>query len=539
MTARRVFLNGRIFTSSERRQATADFNSCMVIDGEKIIYVGQEGDKAVQIAIDDGFETVDLANRVVVPGFIDAHTHILLFGLSLRKLDLTGAKSLEDIRQIISAYAGSHPDLPRILCRGWHQPSTGGEALASALDDLDPRPIFVEALDLHSTWCNTSALRELPIEEIKRTCSEHISCDAYGHPTGLLSEGAQTGYIWPHLIHACSEEEKQAALHDAFEAYVEAGYTGLIDMAMDTNAWDALKVYRERHGLPLHVAAHWFIPHGSSLEVLQKNVDQAIALRREWHPSKSPGFCIVGIKLIADGVVDGCTAALSQPYAGGTDIVKPLWPADDMNFAVDRAVKGGLQCAIHAIGDAAITQAINAIANANNPEGRHRIEHLELTTEEDVKRLGSLGITASVQPVHSDPALVKAYSKLIGEQAWKRAFAYREFLDNDAPVALGTDAPTARHLPLPNLYNAVTRKSATEPTLETRTHAHQALTLSQALHAATTSAAYSRFADTWTGTLREGLCADFVVLDTLWTPETLLEARVWQTWSKGQKLFQV
>ena len=307
-------------------------------------------------------------------------------------------------------------------------------------------------------------------------------------------------------------------------------------MAMDDNAWDALNLYRERNGrLPIHVAAHWLIRPAGDLEA---QVDVAIAHNKQWHPSSSPDFCVLGVKLICDGVVDGCTAALTRPYPGHKNLIDPLFTKDQMEMVVARAAHANLQVAIHAIGNAAIKQAIDSIAAAKTPAGRHRIEHLEITNEDDAKRLGALGITASVQPVHSDPAILIDYRKLIGPHLWDRAFAYKEFLDGHACVAFGTDAPTARHLPLPNLYNATTRKSATQPQMTERTTPHQALTMSQAFYAATAGAAYSRFADRWTGSLKTGLQADFLVLNSKWTPESLLDDSIAETWSKGKKVYQ-
>lgn len=533
-----VFTNARVFSPSKNGDTgESHFLECMVVQGQKIDHVGKEDDEIVQKAIKNGAEVIDVKGRVITPSFIDSHTHLLFFGLSLQKLDLSLCVSLASIRNTISEYAIANPRLPRLLCRGWFQPAAEGKALASLLDDLDPRPIYVESKDLHSTWCNTSALKELPIDEIKEKCGDDIACDADGRPTGLLAESAQTAYIWPHLVTVATSDEKFNALEQAFQAYVEAGYTGIIDMAMDSDAWETIIQYRNRKAMPLHLAAHWFLRPGLSLDEVHMYVDEAIAMNREWNPETSPEFCVVGIKMMADGVVDGCTASLSHPYGGMTDLVKPFWSSQVMEIAIKKAASAGLQCAIHAIGDAAVTQAINSIAAANTPNGRHRIEHLELTTVEDAKRLGQLGITASVQPVHSDPHICKAYAEMIGPESWKRAFAYKEFLDGDACVAFGTDAPTAEHLPLPNLYNATTRRSALDPGSEVMTNPHNALTLSQSLVAATASGAYSRFAETWTGSLRSGMRADFVVLDTSWTPETLLEAKIHQTWCKGELLF--
>lgn len=540
MASTKVLLNARIFASSDGQREETEFASCIVVKEDQIVYIGPADDASVKSSIEQGAEVIDFGDRVLVPGLIDAHTHILFFGLSRQKLDLTFTKSLEEVRTAISDYAKSHPNLPRILCRGWHQSSTGRLALAIMLDDLDPRPIYVESLDLHSSWVNTAALDELPLSDIAKLGSHQVPCDANGRPTGLFAEAGQVDIVWPYLNNHYTTEDKQTALASAFHAYTSAGYTGVIDMAMDDNAWDALKLYREMNGgLPIHVAAHWLITPPGSGSSLSAKVDDAIARSEEWNSKEHPEFCIVGVKLICDGVVDGCTAALSHPYTGQVDIVKPLWPADAMDFIVSRAAEAGLQVAVHAIGDAAVTQAVNAIAKANTPNGRHRIEHLEVTSADDAKRLGQLGITASVQPVHSDPAILEDYPKLIGAEAWERAYAYKEFLDGGANVAFGTDAPTALHLPLPNLYNATTRKSATQPEMTTQTHPHQAFTMSQAFYAATTGAAYSRFAESWTGSLRKGLRADFVVLDCEWSPENLLEAKVEQTWSRGKKLFQV
>lgn len=527
-----IFTNGRIVS-----HANGSHQECMVLQGSKIVYVGAENDKKVQVAKSQGADILDLNNRVVLPGFIDSHVHLLFFGLSQQKLDLGGCKSLEQIRQRLADFAKRNPNLPHILCRGWLQSATDGVALASMIDDIDSRPIFIDANDLHSAWCNTAALNKLPIDEIKAKVPEFITCDKNGNPTGLLAEGAVTAFIWPFLVQSLSMDEKLEALEKAIDAYSAEGYTGVIDMAMDATAWEALQVLRETKGINLHIAAHWFVPYEADQRLLDAQIQEAIDMHRKFHPSNSPEFCIVGVKLISDGVVDGCTAALSYPYGESVDLVKPLWPGEAMNRALQKITESNMQCAIHAIGDVAVTQAIKAIASTNNPTARHRIEHLEMATPEDARRLGGLGITASVQPVHSDPAILEGYAKLVKPEAWDNAFPYKECLDGHANVAIGTDAPTARHLPFPNLYNAVTRKSALEPQMKTVTNAKSALTLLQAMAAATYGAAYSRFADTWTGSLKEGFRADFMVLPAMPCTEMLLDITIDETWFGGRRVY--
>ncbi|KAM0345684.1 hypothetical protein ACHAPU_006339 [Fusarium lateritium] len=535
MDASLVLTNGRFLGHGAEQDI---HHQCMVVQGSKIAHVGSEDHKTVQTAKAQGSVILDLKNRLVLPGFIDSHVHLLFFGLSQQKLDLGGCKTLDEIRQRISKFAKQNPDLPQILCRGWLQSATGGVALASMIDDLDPRPIYIDSNDLHSAWCNTAALEQLPIDEIKAKCPEHLTCDENGNPTGLLAEWAVTAFIWPFLIQSLSMDEKLQALERAVDAYSAEGYTGVIDMAMDATAWEALQRLRETKGINLHIAAHWFVPYEADGKALDERIEEAVDMHNKWHPSKDPEFCIVGVKLMCDGVVDGCTAALSYPYGESIDVVQPLWPGEAMKGVLSQITRAGMQCAIHAIGDVAVTQAIEAIASTNNPTARHRIEHLEMATPEDAKRLGKLGITASVQPVHSDPAILEGYSKLVKPSAWKDAFPYKECLDGHANVAIGTDAPTARHLPFPNLYNATTRKSALEPTMDKVTNLKSALTLSQAMEAATYGAAYSRFAETWTGRLSEGLRADFMVLPETPCVDGLLDTKVDETWFGGRRVYK-
>jgi predicted amidohydrolase YtcJ len=529
-----IFINGRILSPDSE----VGFVSTMVVEGDHVTHLGSEHDEAV-IGIRGPKSTVNLNNRLVLPGFIDGHVHILSFGLSLQKIDLLPCKSLEEIRKAIMSYAATHTSEPRILCRGWEQSVTNGEAFATVLDDLDPRPIYIEALDLHSTWCNNAALTELNVRSQPDPPGGKIHRYPDGTPSGLLEEAAQFHIIWPFLDRVTPLEKKLFAIDEAISAHRRAGYTGLVDMAMNESDWTVWNLYRNQRGeLPMHVAAHWLVPYSESDADICSHIDRAVALHKRFNRTTSPEFCVNGIKLICDGTVDGCTAGLRQPYGGVANIVEPIWPADTLASAIRRATDAGLQCAIHAIGDRTVQRVIDCLSQIPNlPFCRHRIEHLEITTPEDAQRLGHLGIVASVQPVHLDPATFGAWPGLLGPQRCKRAFAYQEFLNGGAHLAFGTDAPTARHFALPNIYIATTRRSALEPALETTINPEFAVSLATAVSAATAGAAYASFADSWTGSLRPGLHADFVVLDMEWVPETLLEARVCQTWYKGKKVF--
>ncbi|KAJ9486588.1 hypothetical protein VN97_g6736 [Penicillium thymicola] len=525
-----IFKNCRVFRSQSCGASANEFAESMAIEGSKITHVGPLS----ELNAPNKASIVDLEGRIVIPGFIDGHVHVLPFGQSLGRVDLIACKSLDQIRQTIKSHADSHPSVPRILCRGWIQSSTNGIALASMLDDLGPRPIYIDAFDLHSMWCNSAALDEMGAHTAPDLPGGKIYRDANGRASGLIEESALDNLAWAYLASITTTEDNLNALDKAVAAYTASGYTGVVDMAMDEGTWEILNLYRRNKPIPFHIAAHWLVPFSGNEQDHFRYVDRAIELQQKADPRD---FYVTGIKIVSDGVVDGCTAALRQPYTGNSDPVEPIWPADMLRSVVKRADLAGLQCAIHAIGDQAISQAVNILSEVGTPGRRHRIEHLELASSEDAKRLGELGITASIQPVHSDPALFKAWPNLIGPDRCKRAFAYKEFLDGGANVALGTDAPTAPHFPFPNLYNAITRRSATEPETTQTVNPHFALSLVEAVAAATAGAAYARFAEPWAGSLKEGMNADFLVVDMEWVPEKLLEGKVCETWYRGKKVY--
>lgn len=540
-----IYTGGRFFTAAAGDTDENPFASCMIVKDDLIDYIGGENDALVQNAkAEDGVSVVDMKNQVVVPGFIDGHMHLLLLASALTRVDLESCKNLDDIRSTIKSYAVANPGAPRILCRGWMHPMTDGVALASMLDDLDDRPIFIDSKDLHSTWCNTAALKELEVESAPNPAGGEIFRDETGKPSGLMSESAAQLYVWPHIAKVTPMADKVNAMKHAINSYTACGYTGMIEMATDDNIWEALQLLKSQENLPFRLAAYWLIKPSDSEEKCLAEVDHAIVVHKRFNAATSPDCRVAGIKIICDGVVDACTATLSEPYSSNGASPDPLWDPKILEAVVRRADNAGLQCALHAIGDAAVKLAIDTLEkvcgnSSSSPNGklRPRIEHLELTSEEDAKRLGKLGITASIQPVHADPAIFGAWPALIGEHRCGRAFAYKEFQDGGAPIALGTDSPTAPFEPLPNLYIATTRRSAREPESLQTVNLHAALSLASSVSAATSGAAYSCFADKRTGSLKAGLKADFAVLEAEWNPQKLLSARVSQTWFDGKKVY--
>jgi predicted amidohydrolase YtcJ len=203
-----IFTNGRVFVADgDLTAATNPFAQCMVVKDDHIEYVGQHDDAIVSQAKDAGAAVVDLANRIVVPGFIDSHMRLLLLGLALSKVDLGHCTDFGAISATIKSYAETHPAAPRIFCRGWMHSMTNGIALASMLDAVEKRPVFVDSKDLHSAWCNTAALEELGVESMRDPVGGEIHRDVSGRASGLLSEAAAVAIVWPHLSRVATMEE--------------------------------------------------------------------------------------------------------------------------------------------------------------------------------------------------------------------------------------------------------------------------------------------------------------------------------------------
>ncbi len=423
--------------------------------------------------------------------------------------------------------------------------------------------MYIMSFDLHSCLCNTAALEQMGIDIntpdppggklVRRPTKDGQP----GELTGWLLEMAAINFVAPTLRKITSQADKEAALDSAFDALLAAGYTAVADLLMEDDVFAMLEGRIERDGrLPLRVMAYWHCSPEKELEQSIAHVRRAKELQEKWQGHA--WLQVRGVKLVVDGAIDSCTATLALPYHNGTNN-DPLWPVEKLTKAVYEADSRGLQCAIHAIGDQAVQWAVDALASVGEERirlNRHRIEHLELTFEADVERIGILNITTSVQPVHTDPAILDNWFKVLDGDSCTgtaadqshaghrcgRAFAYRDFLEHGAPMAIGTDAPTAPHWPLANLYNAVSRASALDEKITARTTPQFALPLLDSVLGATQGAARACHLDDVQGDWGKGKWADFNVLDTnLFETEEagqdhkgILRAKVMQTYQAGK-----
>ncbi|WP_219417720.1 amidohydrolase [Pseudonocardia nigra] len=503
-----LWSGGRIVTGDPANPRA----EAMVVHGDRIAFVGGAAEAAARAGA--GATRMDLAGGTVLPGFVDGHAHVVMAGEALLRAPLTDAPDLATIQERVQQWAKENPDAPRVLGRGWlFSAVPGGRPTRQMLDEVVPdRPVYLDANDYHSVWVNSAALAELGVT---RDSSDPLGGRIVredGEPTGHLEETAAQQLAWDFLGAASTDADRDRALRAATAAYLASGVTSAVDMALDEPSLAAMVRAEEAGRLDLRVVAHWFIHRTADPGEHLAQVRHAAELAQR---HRSERLRVTGVKFVVDGVIDGCTASMLNPYADGRN-ADPIWDLETLAPAVAAADAAGLQVALHAIGDHAVRIALDALEHARRENGpgdrRHRIEHLEYVDPADVPRLAELGVTASMQPVHADPAIRDNWAAMLGDARAERAFAWPEMTAAGARLAFGTDAPTAPHPPLPNMFIASTRRSALRPELPAL-QPHLALPLADAVRHATADSAWACRAEDAVGSLRPGLLADFVVLD--------------------------
>lgn len=520
-------ISGPIFTGDRQRPSA----EAVVTEDGVLAYVG-ELDRALAIAGPD-VEVTDTAGGLVMPGFIDAHAHLQGTGSAVGKVLLRDAEDLAAIQSMVAGWAAAHPDSPRVMGLGWQYGAVpGGRPTAAMLDIVVPdRPVYLDAFDFHSTWLNSAALAEVGItDDTPDPIGGEIVRDDEGRATGYLLENAAVELAWAKM-NDVDEATRDRWTSDAVRVYTASGVTTVVDMGLDARSLGAILRAEAAGDLQLRIVGHWLIDRTGDPASELAQVGEAVRLAAI---HRSDRVRIAGIKIVVDGTIDACTAAMLHPYASGA-VGEPIWDDESLRRVVTAADAAGLQVAMHAIGDAAARSALDALEHARRENGttgrRHRIEHLEYVDAADVPRLGAMGVTASMQPVHADPATFANWAAMLGDERAERGFAWPEFVETGAVLAFGTDSPTANHEPLPNMYLAATRCSPTHHHLP----AHRpdfARPLPEAFAHGTSDAAFASFMDDRIGMLRTGFAADLVILDgnpLAAGPNSLLGTRVVET----------
>lgn len=492
----------------------------VLVRGDAIAAVGSE-------VVAPSARTLDARGGLVLPGFHDAHAHVLMGGLEAGKVDLRGLATEAECAEAVRRWAEAHPDAPWIGGGGWSYDIVprGRFPTRQALDRVVPdRPVLLEAYDGHSAWANTRALEVAGIDSATPDPADGriVREEDGATPQGtLLEEAMSLAYeAEPEVDHAA----ERAALLRALDEFLRLGITSVQTMC---GSLDEVALYEEldREGrLPIHVTVA--VPLGTDLAAVT-------ALRERLRgPRLRFGF----LKGFLDGVIESRTAFLLEPYAGSTERGAPHYAKDELLALVREAHAAGVPVALHAIGDAAVRLALDAYQAAARARPdlrvRHRIEHLEVVHDDDLPRFRALDVVASMQPYHAVPSDApspdEAWSANLGPERLARSFPWRALVDAGAPLAFGSDWSVMTQDPLRGLAVAVTRRNERGLPRE-GWQAHQALAVDEALRAYSVGAAYAVGQEGEVGTLAPGQRADLVVLSPdarLDDPSTLWSARV-------------
>ena len=456
-----------------------------------------------------GIETTvrDCKGRVVLPGFIDAHTHLPMVGRRLVNADLSGADSPTDAVNLLVAQAaetdpdGSGPDREWVIGFGYDESTWDDDRYLTA-DDLaivsDDRPVAAIREDMHLASLNAEALHRLR--------AEMPDSDVHtrgGEPTGVVVEDALDA-LW-----AAIEPDRVAmrrAIHAAQAHANELGVVGVHDMVRNS---EAPAIYREldRVGeLSLRVRINYWSDHLDAVRELGLRTNHG-----------SDRVRVGGIKTYTDGSIGGRTAKLSEPYADSSADADPSETADsddrsdganrgqwvvgpdELRDIVARATDADLQVTVHAIGDEAIAETLDVLEAAEG--SRHRIEHAEVLPDELVDRLAENDVVASMQPNFLKWAREDGlYAARLGDERRLASNPFGEVLGRGGRLAFGSDC-----MPLDPLFGV--QQAVTAP------DDRQRLSVTQALRAYTSGGAYAGFDEDRLGTIEAGKCADLVVLD--------------------------
>jgi predicted amidohydrolase YtcJ len=522
------------FSSILREEAIA-------VRGERILAVG----KAIEIAKLKGPQTqvIDLGGHFLMPGFNDAHLHLDDAGTTKLSVDVTGVKSLEELRARIDQKVGESKAGDWILGSGWDE-TLWPVKVTPTRWDLDEvsggHPVFLVRIDGHIAVANTRALQLGSITLASRDPQGgQIDRNQNGEPTGILRETAQAAVLGviPKPTHRLRRQGLELALADL----AEHGVTSAQDYSP---VWENFQIYEEleKEGKLTARITEW-LPFDDPVEELSR--------KRNSHPQSDLMLHTGMLKGFMDGSLGSHTAAMLEPYADDAkNSGLPRYDAVKLNDMTTERVLAGFQIGFHAIGDKGVQMALDAFAGAEKsareahvraPNGgddfRLRIEHAQVTTLAQIAQFKTLKVTASMQPSHVLTDMRWAEDRL-GPKRAAMSYAWLALLNKGVTLAFGTDYPVEPVTPFRGLYAAVTRKSENG---KQEYFPEQRLTIDQAIAAYTTGSAFAEFEEKEKGKLMPGMLADFIVLDrdpAASSPEKLLGTKVLRTVVGGKTVFE-
>ncbi|PWN05148.1 amidohydrolase [Rhodohalobacter mucosus] len=510
------------------------FDAIAVKDG-RVVETGAA--TALQEQFSD-YEQINGAGQTMLPGLIDAHTHVMNLGFQELDVNVQGIDSLDETLEKIRQYAEDNPDLEWILGRGWNQVLWEENEFPTA-EDLDrivpDRPVFLRRVDGHAAWANSKAMELAGIDDDTPDLQGGvIRRDENGKATGIFIDTAM-GYIGSE-IPPRTAAEKRRAFELALEKMARHGLTSVHDARTNNETWEMYKEYADNGTLitRIYVMA---AGTGDEFDVMaakgpiKSYADDMLSMR--------------SVKISADGALGSRGAALLEDYhddPGNKGLL--FFDQEDLNAMLLKGASAGFQMNIHAIGDAANRQVLDGFEYINNEldgqaDLRHRVEHAQIVALDDIPRFVDLNLIASMQPTHATSDMNMAEDR-VGPDRIRGAYAWQTFLDQGTVIAAGSDFPVEDVNPFYGLYSAVTRQDH-EGMPPGGWYSEQRMSRIETIRAFTIDAAYSAHQEEVLGTLEPGKWADFILIDRDFfevEASQIWQTEVNETWVAGKRVFQ-
>lgn len=537
MTADMIIKGNAIFDSVSDKP----FAGFVAVKGNRIAAVGKDMESISQYAGDDT-KIIDAGDRLVMPGFHDSHTHLILAGMYKTYPNLGSARSEEEAAAMLKDYYDGQPGDGWVYGFNWYHVFWDKKELPrkETLDRYFPdRPVFLINAEAHGAWVNSLALEIAGVTaDTPDPFGGEIARDENGEPTGFLYESA-IEYVAAHAL-IFTEEQEKTFLRKYMADAAELGITGVVDVqpyfGKDLGSLDVYTGMESDGELTVRITA---------AANLLGDLDEALENSKKYCTEKVRAHML---KQFVDGVITTHTALLLEDYTDapgnrGTQLSE----LEKIDAAVQEGHKRGLWIKIHAIGDRAIRFTIDSYEKAIKTYGangcRHAIEHVEMVTDSDIERFGQLGLIPSVQPEHIGLMPTwegEEYRVNIGEERAGRTWSFRSLLESAGVLAIGSDCPVVDNNPFYAIHRGVTRlhddglpEGGWNPT--------QKLTVADILRGYTLGSAYGIGREDELGTLEEGKFADIAVIDrNLFEtePKDIRGAHVDMTIMDGKVIFE-
>ncbi|MEH6549271.1 MAG: amidohydrolase [Pseudomonadales bacterium] len=512
--ADRVFTNGKIYTVDES-QIWAE---AVAVSGDEIVYVGSS-DGASQW-IGDNTQVEDLAGKLMLPGFIDSHAHPLHGGAYIRSLSLDTFAGPDEWVQQVAEYAEAHPEMPIIFGYGFLASAFGPEGpLASQLDAIvADRPVLIMDEGFHGAWANSLALAQIGVTKDTPDPLPGFSYykrDAEGNPTGYLLEG--TAGSATDALGVISPESVSLGLGDVVDILNSYGVTSVFDagaMGMESMQLPAIERLVEEGEMTVRMVAAHYINSPDDME----GVVELVANRKA--TTKSELFHLNTLKISQDGTVEGRTAGMFEDYQGEPgNKGEVLFTQTQMNTMVSQAAGQDIDVHIHALGERAITESLNAVevARVDHPNSttRYAICHVQVITDTDLPRFAALDVVAQSTPLWA--AYDDFGKQFVSEDQFNRFFRFGGLKETGATMSFGSDFPASGAgslgmSPLFNIEIGHTRQEPGKPDSNVQPRESERLDIASLIEGYTIGGAYQLNMEDQIGSITVGKKADLVVL---------------------------